>query len=208
MFVDMESRNEQRERAGKRGGFPPRPGRGIHHRYAMTMPCSDRLTYAPLCEADWPFFLSLQTDPQVMRYVSDARDEATIRAAFDVRLPRWEVGSPHWLCLVMREKSSQTEVGVTGLVRRGDGIAEVGFLLASAYFRRGYGLESLRALCHFAFSVQGFRKLTAVATAGNAASRAVLERAGFRLEETLRESYFLHGRWQDDWMFGLVPTGN
>lgn len=166
---------------------------------------SERLTYALLEEADWPFFLSLQRDPLVMRYVSDSCDDATIRAAFDSRLPRWTVGSKHWLCLVMRQKTTAAAVGVTGLVDRGDGLAEVGFLLASDHVRQGYGLESLRALCQFAFVTAGFRKLSAVVTAGNVASKAVLERAGFQHEGTLRQSFFLHGTWQDDWVFGLLP---
>lgn len=165
---------------------------------------SERLEYQPLTEQDWPFFLALHQDPLVMRYVADARDEDAIRLLFYVRLPRWEVGSRHWLCLLIRELSTGEPVGVTGCVDRGDGVAEVGFLLASAFHGKGYGIESLRALCRFAFADAGFRKLTATVTAGNAASKAVLQRAGFVQEGTLRESYFLADRWQDDWLFGLL----
>lgn len=168
------------------------------------IPNSERLEYQPITETDWPFFLALNQDPQVVRYVADDRSEGAIRHAFDVRLPRWEPGSPHWLCLVMREKSSGHSVGVTGLVDRSDGVAEVGFLLASAFHRKGLGSESLRALCSAAFTEAGYRKLTATVTAGNVASKAVLEKAGFVQEGTLRESYFLAGRWQDDWLFGLL----
>ena len=69
----------------------------------------------------------------MVRYVADDRSENAIRHAFDMRLPRWEPGSSHWLCLVMREKSRGQSVGVTGLIDRSDGVAEVGFLLASAF---------------------------------------------------------------------------
>jgi RimJ/RimL family protein N-acetyltransferase len=176
------------------------------HRYRLEMVTlrSERLDYRPLTEEDWPFFLSLHEDPRVMRHVSDPRPEARIRELFDVRLPPWEVGSPHWLCLVMRERAKGAAVGVTGLVDRGDGLAEVGFLLASELHGRGYGTESLRAVCRFAFAEAGFRKLSAAVTAGNTASRAVLEKTGFLLEGTLREGYLLGGRWQDDWVFGLL----
>lgn len=170
----------------------------------MTNLLSERLDHRPLTEEDWPFFLALHQDPRVMRYVSDARSEEAIRQLFDVRLPRWEVGSPHWLCWVIRERSTGARVGVTGLIDRGEGVAEVGFLLASAFHGKGYGIESLRLLCRFAFAEAGFRKLSATVTAGNAASKAVLEKAGFVQEGTLRESYLLAGRWQDDWLFGLL----
>jgi RimJ/RimL family protein N-acetyltransferase len=62
----------------------------------------------------------------------------------------------------------------------------------------------LQALCEFAFNQGGIRRLTATVTAGNIASRALLEKSGFRLEGELRESYFLSGRWQNDWLFGLL----
>lgn len=170
----------------------------------MTTLHSEHLEYQQTTEDDWPFFLAINQDPRVMRYVADARSEDAIRQAFDVRLPCWKPGSPHWLCLLIREQSTGDSVGVTGFIDRGDGVAEVGFLLASAFHGKGYGIESLRALCRFAFTDAGFRKLTATVTAGNAASRAVLEKAGFVQEGTLRESYFLAGRWQDDWLFGLL----
>lgn len=46
--------------------------------------------------------------------------------------------------------------------------------------------------------------MTATVTAGNAASRRVLEKSGFRLEGELRESYRLAGVWRSDWLFGLL----
>ncbi|WP_336220194.1 hypothetical protein [Citrobacter amalonaticus] len=39
---------------------------------------------------------------------------------------------------------------------------------------------------------------------GKRASGHVLERAGFGLEGTLRESYWLHRRWQNDGLLGLL----
>jgi len=46
--------------------------------------------------------------------------------------------------------------------------------------------------------------LTATVTAGNHASRHTLLNAGFEHEGTLRQNYFLHDRWHDDWIFGLL----
>ena len=50
----------------------------------------------------------------------------------------------------------------------------------------------------------GLRRLTACVTEGNQASRHVLEKVGFILEGTLRESYWLQQRWQNDWLLGLL----
>ncbi|QHM72496.1 GNAT family N-acetyltransferase [Mixta intestinalis] len=164
---------------------------------------SPRLSYHSLTEEDWPFFLALNQDPEVMRYVCDVRDAETIRReAFEVRLLPWHPSSQHWLCLTIQEKGTGQPVGVTGFIDRGNGIAEVGFLLDTAFHGKGYGSESLQTICHAAFALD-FRKLTATVTMGNLASKAVLEKVGFIQEGVLRRNYYLHGRWQDDWVFGL-----
>ena len=163
-----------------------------------------RLTCSPLQESDWPFFLALQQHPDVMRFVAEDRSVADIREAFESRLAPWTPGSAHWLCLVVRDTASQTPLGVTGYIHREDDCAEVGFLFAPSAQGKGYGFESLQALCDFAFNQGGIRRLIATVTAGNIASRALLEKSGFRLEGELRESYFLSGRWQNDWLFGLL----
>lgn len=75
---------------------------------------------------------------------------------------------------------------------------------ATAAQGKGYGFESLQALCDYAFHQGGIRRLTATVTAGNIASRRLLEKARFRLEGELRESYYLGGRWHNDWLFGLL----
>lgn len=165
---------------------------------------TSRLTCSPLQEHDWPFFLALQQDPDVMRFVAEDRPEAEIRAAFDARLAPWTPGSAHWLCLVVRDAASQTPLGVTGYIHREEDCAEVGFLFAPTAQGKGYGFESLQALCHFAFSQGHIRRLTATVTAGNHASRRLLEKTGFQLEGELRESYYLAGHWHNDWLFGLL----
>ncbi|ELY4673837.1 GNAT family N-acetyltransferase [Cronobacter turicensis] len=165
---------------------------------------SAHLVYRPLSPDDWPFFLSLQRDDKVMRFVADPRPDAQRMQDFAARLPPWTPASARWLCLLISEKRSGQPVGVTGFVMRGEDIAEVGFLLSSAFQGRGYGYESLRALCRLAFEGCGLRRLAATVTGGNVASKKTLEKAGFLQEGTLRESYFLGGQWHDDWLFGLL----
>lgn len=172
--------------------------------YSMS---SDRLNYRSLESRDWPFFSALNQDRRVMHFITDSRTEEAIRSqSFDIRLQPWEKGCTHWLCLLMSVKGTDIPVGVTGFIDRGEGIAEVGFILAAEFHGRGLGSESLQEIVRFAFSECGFRKLTATVTSGNEASRRTLQKAGFRQEGTLRKNYFLHGRWQDDWIFGLLKN--
>lgn len=163
-----------------------------------------RLICRPISPADWPFFLALQQDPQVMRYVADVRSESEIREAFDSRLPEWQPGDAHWLCLIVCDNETLTPLGLTGYIHRADDCAEVGFLFATDAQGKGYGAESLRAVCNYAFTTGGLRRLTACVTEGNQASRTLLEKVGFVMEGTLRESYWLQQRWQNDWLLGLL----
>lgn len=167
---------------------------------------SASIDYRPMTAADWPFFLALHQDPDIIRYISAPRSAEDIRThSFLPRLPPWQKGSAHWLCLVMSEKGSAIPAGVTGFIDRGDNVAEVGFILAPAFHGRGLGAGTLYDIARFAFDVCGYRRLTATVTAGNEASRRTLLKVGFTHEGTLRQNYFLQGRWQDDWLFGLLP---
>lgn len=165
---------------------------------------SPRLTYRPLREEDWPFYLAVSQDRTVMKYISDPRSADAIRSlSFDVRLPAWYPGCNHWLCLVIEEKQP-----VQWLASAGSSIAEKALpsLIYSAANAqgKGYGSESLHATIAFCFEQLDYRKLTATVTAGNEASCRTLLSAGFVQEGTIRQNFFLDGKWQDDWLFGLL----
>ena len=163
-----------------------------------------RLTCSQIAEDDWDFFRQLQLSPLVMHYVADAKSDEKIHADFTARLPRWSPRSAHWLCLVVREKQSGNRLGVSGYIHREKDCAEVGFLFAPEAQGKGYAHESLRAICDYAFSDGGIRRLSATVTAGNTPSRRLLEKVGFVLEGELRESYWLRNAWHNDWLFGLL----
>lgn len=75
---------------------------------------TERLSLQSITVEDWPLFLRLYQDPEVIRYISDPRSEAEIRTRFDERLPARDKHGEQWLCPVMREKHSGEAVGITG----------------------------------------------------------------------------------------------
>lgn len=56
-----------------------------------------------------------------------------------------------------------------------------------------------------AAAVIALARRTGTGTAGNIASKSLLQKTGFLLEGELRECYWLNGRWHNDWLFGLLP---
>ncbi|MDR3431279.1 MAG: GNAT family N-acetyltransferase [Rouxiella aceris] len=167
---------------------------------------TSRLTMRPIDSADWPLFLTLYQTPSVMKYIGDIEKPAQVRSRFEQRLGRWDKYADFWLCLVITERETGEAVGLTGFFPdwRPYQQAEVGFMLLPAYQGKGYGQESLREVLNYAFNICGFHRLQANVIEGNIASRRLLERCGFRLEGTLRESYRMQGEWQNDWLLALL----
>lgn len=104
-------------------------------------------------------------------------------------------------------KESRALVGAVTLdnVRRGPAEAgTLGYWTAAAHLRRGYMLEALGLVRRFAFEELGLSRLEAGCLPENAASRALLERAGFR-HEGVAEAYLkIDGRWRDHALYAAL----
>ena len=72
-------------------------------------------------------------------------------------------------------------VGCIGLEPTGDGLAEIGYWVAPAFWNTGYASEAVEGLVAHA-AASGWRELTAGVFQDNPASARVLTRAGFAYE--------------------------
>ena len=83
--------------------------------------------------------------------------------------------------------------------------AEIGYWLGVAHWGRGIGTAALRAVTRHAFATHPeLRRLYAVPYTWNPASARVLEKAGYYLEGTLRESALKDGKILDQWMYAIL----
>ncbi|MFM2586791.1 GNAT family N-acetyltransferase [Vibrio sp. TBV020] len=162
-----------------------------------------QLTMSQIKETDWALFERLNQDDEVIRYAFDKPSVEEIRERFDSRLPQWSWPSSHWLCLVIREKSSQKAIGVTGLCISEDNEqhVEVGYLLLPEFHGKGYGTESLIGLIDYMTGNFPIDTVNAIVTDGNIASCKVLEKAGFNLAEREKDAYVIGGRYYDDLIY-------
>ncbi|MEU4348837.1 GNAT family protein [Streptomyces sp. NPDC023838] len=96
-------------------------------------------------------------------------------------------------------------VAMVGVMRRGESVAELGFWAAKEYRGRGYMTEAALAAARWAFESAGVERLEWRAEVGNAASRAVAEKAGFTMEGTLRAALVQGGTRRDCWVGSLLP---
>jgi RimJ/RimL family protein N-acetyltransferase len=83
--------------------------------------------------------------------------------------------------------------------------AEVGYWLGAEFWGRGIATAAVRAVTAHAFATHSeLERLYAVPFASNPASARVLQKAGYRLEGTLRRSAIKDGRVLDQWMYAVV----
>ena len=82
--------------------------------------------------------------------------------------------------------------------------AELGYWLAEAHWGRGITTAAVRAMTRYAFETFLLTRVYAVPFAGNASSARVLEKAGYRLEGTMRRSAIKDGRIVDQLLYAIT----
>ena len=81
---------------------------------------------------------------------------------------------------------------------------ELGYWLAVPCWGQGIMTRAVEEICREAFDSLGLARIYAEPFAHNAASRRVLEKAGFQLEGVLRKSVTKKGQLYDSCVYGLV----
>ncbi|MEU7612703.1 GNAT family N-acetyltransferase [Micromonospora sp. NPDC049204] len=158
------------------------------------LPRTGRLWFRRLTMADVDLLVELDSDPEVMRFLSGgvATPLATVR---DEQLPRLlgqyerHPGLGRWAAL---DRESGDFLGWFALDPSADGTeAELGYRLRRSTWGRGLATEGSRALVRYAFDTVGVRRVWAETMAVNERSRRVLAKAGLRYVRTF------HLQWDD-----------
>jgi len=117
--------------------------------------------------------------------------------AFDAYLKRLR-GATHLSYWVVAEDGALAGVvNVNEIVRGSFCSAYLGYYAFAPYSGRGYMTRGLAAVVSAAFSKHGLHRLEANIQPGNDASRALVQRLGFRLEGFSPRYLKIAGRWRD-----------
>ena len=83
-------------------------------------------------------------------------------------------------------------------IRRGPAqMATIGYWIGAPHARQGYMAEAIEAVTRHAFTVLDLSRIEAACLPDNAASRAALERAGFKYEGVAQAYLQIAGRWRN-----------
>lgn len=165
-----------------------------------------RLVLRPARMGDAEALFEVCGDPDVARFMTwDAhRSVRETRALVRRMIRAYRTAPPFFFVIELKEE--RRAVGMIGLVfyHERDRYAEVGYSLSRAYWNRGLMSEALRGMLAFCFATLGLNRVEAQHETENPASGAVMRRAGFRHEGTLRGRLFNKGLHHDMEQYGIL----
>lgn len=123
-----------------------------------------------------------------IRYLQDAYNRASF---FDWALIEKESGKMIGTC------------GFTEIYER-EKRAEIGYVIAPAFHRRGFAPEALKKVMEYGFLTLGLTKLSGRFMEDNEASRKILERFGFQNDTVRNESIFKRGKKERIFTYSLT----
>ncbi|XUA20376.1 GNAT family N-acetyltransferase [Citrobacter sp. OP27] len=157
---------------------------------------TSRLTLSSLSENDWPCFLALRSNPQVMRFMGVPLSEAELRLKFTSRL------SGNVFAIHEREGECVGDIGLQVSTHNAQE-ADIGYALLPHAQGKGYAQEVLTAICEYGFSTLGLQAINAWVLAGNVGSVRLLEKLGFNRTQVLEKAFDINGELHDDWVYRL-----
>jgi RimJ/RimL family protein N-acetyltransferase len=160
-----------------------------------------RLRLRELEPGDAPRLHGLDSDPEVMRYLSKGAATPLARIEHEL-LPRWlEYYTRYEHLGFFAAELAETGEFLGWFHLRpyaGDEtVPELGYRLKRAAWGRGLATEGARALVEAAFAA-GFSRVAATTLAANLASRRVLERSGFTEQRRFHYAAELLPDWAED----------
>ena len=165
---------------------------------------TERMLMRPPVHADFRAWTALRRDSEAFLKPWEpawAHDHLS-RKAFTNRV-YWAgraIGQGTALPLFLLRREDDVLLGAITLdnIRRGpaqDGT--LGYWIGAPFARQGYMSEAIAALVHHAFTHLELSRLQAACLPENAASRAVLERCGFKYEGVAQSYLQIAGRWRN-----------
>jgi RimJ/RimL family protein N-acetyltransferase len=167
---------------------------------------TSRLRLRQISVADWPLFVRLHQEQEILRYVFDEPSLDEIIAKFRILLPVWQARPKQWLCLVVSCMQTGVSLGTMAFIIKDTQSlsAEFGYMFLPEHYGKGYATEALQAAKEFALSL-GIMQLQATVTDGNSGSCRVLEKCGFTFSQRIKQAYKINNTLYDDLIFTYHP---
>lgn len=167
---------------------------------------TERLTLRPLAAGDETALFAIFSDPEVVRYWSRSAwtDMAQADEMLAAALRDYADGSGLRYGIVLTATGELIGVASAFAFNRDNRRCELGYVLGSRHWGRGYVSEALVPVLEHAFGALGMNRIEADIDPQNLASGRVLEKLGFRQEGFMPERWIVHGEKADTAFYGLL----
>ncbi len=141
---------------------------------------TERLSLRPLVLNDMDLLVDLDSDPEVMRYITDGKPQT--EEHYEKRFPELlnymheNPGLGLWIASL---KASGELIGwyiLKHLPHNGE--VEVGFRIKKKFWGKGYSTEAGKELLTHGFETLGLKKIASIVRPDNFASQAVIKKIG------------------------------
>ena len=174
---------------------------------------TERLTLRPPIHSDFRAWTALRVKSRdfLTRWEPAWAEDHLTRKAFTNRV-YWaqrsiNSGTALPLFLVRREDGSLVGAITLDNVRRGPAQAgTLGYWTGEPFIRHGYMREAIRAVVHHAFTRMDLSRIEAACLPENAASRGLLEKAGFKYEGVAQSYLQIAGRWRSHVLYASLRS--
>jgi RimJ/RimL family protein N-acetyltransferase len=163
------------------------------------------LTLRAFTTADIPWVYQVSLDPALQHFMQVPSPYRLEHAAFFVEqlaIAGWDSGQRAEFVAV--ESATGRRMGRVGLGLHAPGFAAIGYWVDPGARKLGVASDAVRAVCRWAFATLDLEIIEWRCEVGNVASRRVAERAGFRIEATLRKRLVHRGTRVDSWVGSLL----
>ncbi len=109
-----------------------------------------------------------------------------------------------WTRFIIQKKDG-TRIGITWhMINQPYGTMEISYFLIPSERGKGYGTEAAQLMVDYLFLSRNIFRIQATTNVRNKASQRVLEKAGFRIEGTVRKLAFVRGVWTDYYLHSIL----
>ena len=174
---------------------------------------TERMTLRPPIHSDFRDWTALRVKSRefLTRWEPAWDDDHLTRKAFTNRVywAQRSVSSGTALPLFLIRRDDQMLLGAITLdnIRRGPAQAgTLGYWTGQPFARQGYMREAIQAVVHQAFTRLDLSRIEAACLPENQASRALLERSGFKYEGVAQSYLQIDGRWRTHVLYAALRS--
>jgi RimJ/RimL family protein N-acetyltransferase len=152
-----------------------------------------RLSLRRLTDGDFDELHAMFNDPLVMRHYPGLKHRAETAEWLGWQRKSYEIhGHGLWAVELRASGEFVGQVGLLAQTVDGAGETEIGYLLKSAHWHKGYATEAAIACRDYGFDVLGRPHLISLIRPANAPSRAVAERVGMTVWKSVERRGWEH----------------